>query len=61
MVKNPPVRRFKRYNFNPWIRKIPVVGNGNSLQYSYLQNFMNRGTGRAIAHGVTKNQTLLSS
>ena len=57
MVKIPPARRFKRYSFNPWIRKIPVVGNGNSLQYSYLQNFMNRGTWRAIVHGVTKNQT----
>ena len=32
------------------------VGNGNSLQYSCLENSMDRGTWWAIVHGVTKSQ-----
>ena len=56
MVKNPPARRFKRYSFNPWIRKIPDRKR-QLTPYSYLQNFRNRGTWRAIVHGITKNQT----
>ena len=35
-------------------------GNGNPLQYSYLENPMNRGTWWTRAHGVTKSQTRLS-
>ena len=30
------------------------VGNGNSLQYSCLENSMDRGAWRATVHGVTK-------
>ena len=29
-------------------------GNGNPLQYSYLENSMDRGAWRATVHGVTK-------
>ena len=32
-------------------------GNGYSLQYSYLENSMDRGAWRAIVHEVTKSQT----
>ena len=32
-------------------------GNGNALQDSCLENFMDRGGWQAIVHGVTKNQT----
>ena len=35
-------------------------GNGNLLQYSCLENSMDRGVWRAIVHGVTKSQTGLS-
>ena len=35
-------------------------GNGNSLQYSCLENPMDRGAWQAIVHGVTKSQTRLS-
>ena len=35
-------------------------GNGNSLQYSYLENPMDRGAWRAPAHGVTRSQTQLT-
>ena len=32
----------------------PGVGNGNPLQYSYLENSMDRGAWQATIHGVTK-------
>ena len=35
-------------------------GNGNPLQYSCLENPMDRGAWWAAAHGVTKSQTRLS-
>ena len=34
-------------------------GNGNLLQYSCLENSMDRGDWWAMVHGVTKSQTLL--
>ena len=34
----------------------PRVGNGNLLQYSSLENFMDRGAWRNIVHWVTKSQ-----
>ena len=34
-------------------------GNGNPLQYSYLENPMGRGAWWAAVHGVTKSQTQL--
>ena len=40
--------------------RFPWKGNGNPLQYSCLENSMDRGAWQAAAHGVTKNQTRLS-
>ena len=37
----------------------PGVGNGNPLQYSCLENFMNRRAWWATVHGVTKSRTPL--
>ena len=34
--------------------RFPREGNGNPLQYSYLENFMDRRAWQAIVHGVTK-------
>ena len=34
--------------------KSPEEGNGNSLQYSYLENITERGAWWATVHGVTK-------
>ena len=34
-----------------------VEGHGNPLQYSCLENSMDRGAWRATVHGVTKSQT----
>ena len=35
-------------------------GNGNALQYSGLENAMDRGAWQATVHGVAKSQTQLS-
>ena len=40
--------------------RFPGEGNGYSLQYSCLENSIDRGAWRAIVHGVAKSQTLLS-
>ena len=41
---------------------IPGLGrDGYLLQYSFLENFMDRGAWRATVHGVTESQTRLSS
>ena len=44
----------------PGSGRYPGGGNGNPLQYSYLENSMDRGTWRAIVHGVTKSWTQLT-
>ena len=36
----------------PGWRKVPGEGNGNQLQYSCLENPMDRSTWRATVHGV---------
>ena len=38
----------------------PRVGNGNRLQYSCLENFMDRGAWQALVHGAAKNWTQFS-
>ena len=56
MVKNPPA--------NPGdtslildLGRPPGEGNGNPLQYSYLENPMDRGAWRATVMGVQKSRT----
>ena len=44
----------------PGLGRSPGEGNGNPLQYSCLENPMDRGAWWAIVHGVTKSQTRLS-
>ena len=41
-------------------KKMGGEGNGNPLQYSCLENPMDRGAWWATIHGVAKNQTRLS-
>ena len=38
----------------PGLERSPGGGNGNPLQYSCLENFMDRRTWWAIAHGICK-------
>ena len=44
----------------PGSGRSPGEGNGKPLQYSCLENSMDRGTWRAIVHGVAKSRTWLS-
>ena len=44
----------------PGLGRYPGEGNGNPLQYSCLENSMDRGTCWATVHGVAKSQTWLS-
>ena len=41
----------------PGSGRSPGGGHGNPLQYSCLENPMNRGAWRATVHGVTQSQT----
>ena len=41
----------------PGSGRFPGGGNGNTLQYSCLENPMDRGAWRATVHGVTKSWT----
>ena len=45
----------------PGSGRSPGVGNGNLLQYSCLENFIDRGAWQATVPGVTKNQRLLNT
>ena len=44
----------------PGLRRSPGEGNDNALQYSCLENPMDRGAWQAIVHGVAKSRTRLS-
>ena len=45
----------KRHGFDPWVRKSSGGGHGNPLQYSHLENPMDRGTCWVTVHRVTKS------
>ena len=54
----------KKKKKETWVRSLgcrepPGEGHGNLLQYSCLENSMDRGVWRAIVHGVTQSQTQL--
>ena len=53
MLKNLPANAGDWGSIPAWGR-CPGEGNGNPLQYSCLENFMNRGTWWATVHGVKK-------
>ena len=57
-IKNPPVME-KTWVWFP-VRS-PGRGQGNPLQYSCLENPMDRGAWQATVHGVAKGQTWLSN
>ena len=44
----------------PGLGRSPGEGNGNTLQYSCLENPTDRGAWQATVHGVAKSQTRLS-
>ena len=58
MVKNLPANAgdMRDSGSIPELRKPPGGGNGNPLQYSCLENSMDRGAWWAVIHGAAKSQ-----
>ena len=50
-------RRLRDVGLIPGSGGSPEEGNGNPLQYSYLENSMDRGVWRATVQRVTNSQT----
>ena len=63
MVKNPPanVGHARHTVLIPGSGRFPGERNGNPLQYSCLENPMDRGAWWATVHGVAKSQTRLNN
>ena len=59
MVKNPPASAGDKGSI-PGLGRSHGEGNGNPLQYSWLESPMDRGAWRATVHRVKKSQTQLS-
>ena len=62
VVKNPPANAGDARDMGsiPGLGRSPGVGNGNPLQYSGLENPMDRGAWWATVHSIAKNWTQLS-
>ena len=60
--KNPPANAGDAGDVGsvPRLGRSPGEGSGNPLQYSSLENPMDRGVWQAAVHGVSKSQTQLS-
>ena len=54
MVKNPPSNAGDAGSV-PGLGRSPGGGHGNPLQYSYLEDPMDRGAWQAIVHGIRKD------
>ena len=57
MVKNPPAHAgdVRDTGSIPESGRSPGGGHGNSLQYSFLENSVDRGAWKAIVHGVAES------
>ena len=57
MVKNPSAKtgNIRTIGSIPESGRFPGEGNGNPLQYSCLENPMNRGAWQATVHGVAES------
>ena len=58
LVKNPPANA-GCVGLIPGSRRSPGEGNDNPLQYSCLENLLDRGAWQATAHGIEKSWTQL--
>ena len=54
MIKNLPANAGDMGSI-PGLGRSPAEGNGYPLQYSCLENFMDRGAWQAIVHGVAES------
>ena len=66
VVKNPPAtaedtRAAGAMGLISGLRRTPRVRNGNPLQYSFLENSMDRRAWQAMVHGVAKSLIQLSN
>ena len=61
-VNNPPANAGDATDSNliPGSGRSPGGGNGNPLQYSCLENSMDRGCWLAMVHGFAKSQAQLT-
>ena len=59
MVKNLPTMQETWVPSQVW-EDPPGEGNGTPLQYSFLENPINRGAWQATVHGAAKSQAQLS-
>ena len=59
VVKNPPANAGDARNVGsiPGLRRSTGEGNGNPLQYAFLENSMDRGAWQATVRGVAKSRT----
>ena len=59
VVKNPPAKAgdIRDIDSIPGSGRSPGGGHGNQLQYSCLENPMDRGAWQAMVHKVAKSQT----
>ena len=59
VIKNPPDNAgdLRDMGSTPGSGRSPGRGHGDPLQYSCLENPMDRGAWRAIVHGVAKSWT----
>ena len=60
VVKNPPDNA-EDVGLIPGSGRAPGKGNGKPVQYSCLENPMDRGAWWATVHGVAESQTQLSN
>ena len=60
MVKNPPANAGEKGSI-PGSGISSGEGNGNRLQYSCLENPMDRGVWWAVVHRIARSQTQLKS
>ena len=61
VVKKPPANAgdARDSNLIPELGISPGIGNGNPIQYSCLENSMDRGAWQAAVHEVKKSQARL--
>ena len=59
VVKNPPASAggLRDVGSISGLGRSPGGGHDSALQYSYLENPMDKGAGQATVHGVSKSQT----
>ena len=58
VVKNPPANAGD-VGLIPGLGRSPGEGNGNPLQYSCLENRMDRGAWQATVHGIAKELDMI--